>query len=76
MIPQSQLESLSPLPDQLNRERMVNSKRHPSFKKQRLTKRARQWAFMGSSGLRIMKDYKGPQGQKSYGNIPLEERKK
>ena len=76
MIPQTQLESLLPLPDQLNRERMVNSKRSISFKKQRLTKRARQWAFFGSSGFRNMKDYKGPEGQKSYGNIPLEERKK
>ena len=76
MIPKTQLESLKPLPDQLIRERMVKSKRSVSFKKGRLTKRARQWAFFGSSGLRNMSKYKGPHGEKSYGNLPLKERKK
>ena len=78
MIPQIQLESLKPLPDQLNREKMVHSKRHSSFKKQRLTKRARQWAnfHTGSNPLINKSKYKGPHGKKSYGNLPMSERKK
>lgn len=76
MIPQSSLESLKPLRDQINRESQVKSKRSSSFRKGRLSKRARQWAWMGSSGLRIMKDYKGPQGKRSYGNLPIKEREK
>ena len=75
MIPYSQLESLKPLQEQTNRTNQIKSKRKNSGKRLTLTKRARQFAWFGSSGLRVMNKYKGPQGIRSYGNLPLEERK-
>jgi hypothetical protein len=72
VIPQSQLADLRPLHEQIIRERMVKSKRTISFKKGRLTKRARQWA---SYIERIGISPKYPQGEKSYGNKPMSERK-
>uniref|UniRef100_A0AAT9JHT2 ORF38 n=1 Tax=Nitrosopumilaceae spindle-shaped virus TaxID=3065433 RepID=A0AAT9JHT2_9VIRU len=76
MIPQTQLETIKPFQDQTNRINQVKSKRKQYGQRLTLTKRSRQWAWFGSSGLRIMKDYKGPQGQRSYGNLPIKERKK
>ena len=75
MIPQSQLESLKPLQDQTNRINQVKSKRKNFGQRLSLSKRARQWAWFGSSGLRVMNKYKGPQGIRSYGNLPMSERK-
>lgn len=74
MIPKHQLESLKPLPDQLIRERMVKSKRKISFRKGRLTHRARQWALYINS--KLIKSVSEPKGEKWYGNLPMEERKK
>ena len=68
MIPSSQLLKLEPLPDQVKRERQVKSKRTLSYKKGRLTKRARQWACY-ISRIGIIPKY--PKGKKSYGNQPL-----
>ena len=76
MIPQTQLESIKPFQDQVNRMNHVKSKRKKTGQRLSLTKRARQWAFFGSSGFRNMDKYKGPQGEKSYGNLPIKERKK
>ena len=70
MIPKSQLELLKPLTDQVKRERMVKSKRTVSYKKGRLTKRARQWACYITNQLRNVYP-KMPKGKKSYGNPPL-----
>lgn len=77
MIPLTQLEALKPIQDQTNRINQVKSKRSVSFKKGRLTKRARQWAWFGAGNNPLIKHdkYKGPQGQRSYGNLPMEKRK-
>jgi len=73
MIPKEQLSKLKTLPDQLKRERMVNSKRSVSYRKGRLTHRARQWAsYIEKIGV----SPKYPQGERSYGNLPMKERKK
>ena len=67
MIPQSQLESLIPLSDQVKRKNQVDSKRRIPFKKGRLTKRARQWVRY----IVTNKINKEPKGKRSYGNPPL-----
>lgn len=73
MIPKSQLEFLKPLPDQVKRERQVKSKRKISFRKGRLSHRARQWALWIQS-LRYQ-SVSEPKGERSYGNKPMKERK-
>jgi hypothetical protein len=71
MIPQEQLKYLTPLPDMVKRARMVHGHRTVSYKKGRLTKRARQWAaFVEKVGI----SNKYPQGTKSYGLLPMNER--
>jgi hypothetical protein len=77
MIPQSQLESLKPLQDQTNRINQVKSKRKNFGKRLTLTKRARQWAWFGAGNNVLIRHdkYKGPQGIRSYGNLPMSERK-
>ena len=72
MIPKSALTSLKPLPEQIKREQMVKSKRSVSFRKGRLSHRARQWAIYPPQ----IKGTKEPQGERSYGNKPMKERKK
>ena len=68
MIPQFLLSELKPLQDQINRKKQVDSKRKISFRKGRLTKRARQWAcYITVIGV----NNKYPSGKKSYGNQPL-----
>ena len=74
LIPKSQLEFLKPLPDQVKRERQVKSKRKTSFKKGRLTKRARQWALWIQS-IRYP-SVSEPKGQRWKGNKPMKEREK
>ena len=78
MIPQTQLESIKPLQDQTNRMNQVKSKRKNTGQRLTLTKRARQWAWFGAGNNPLIKHdkYKGPQGEKSYGNLPMNERKK
>ena len=74
MIPQTQLESIKPLQDQINRMNQVKSKRKQYGQRLTLSKRARQWALYDFG---VKKDkYNGPHGQKSYGNLPMSERKK
>ena len=71
MIPKTQLEFLKPLPDQVKRQQMVKSKRSPSFRKGRLSHRARQWAlYINKIGI-IPKE---PKGVRSYGNLQMSER--
>ena len=74
MIPKTQLEFLKPLPDQVKRQQMVKSKRSPSFRKGRLSHRARQWALWIDS-IRY-KSSSEPKGVKSYGNLQMSEREK
>lgn len=71
MIPLTQLETLKPIQDQINRINQVKSKRTLPVKRHWLTKRARQWC----SYISTVKDPKYPKGQKSYGNKPMSERK-
>ena len=73
MIPKSQLEFLKPLPDQLIREKMVKSKRKISFRKGRLTKRARQYARW-IQAIRYQ-SVSEPKGQRWKGLKPMKERK-
>ena len=74
MIPKTQLESIKPIRDQLQRIAQVKSKRKISFKKGRLSKRARQWALWIDS-VRY-KTSSEPKGKKWMGNKPMSERKK
>lgn len=76
MIPQTQLETIKPFQDQTNRTNQVKSKRKTSGQRLTLTKRARQWAMYDTQATKKKDKYKGPQGQKSYGNLPMSERKK
>ena len=77
MIPQTQLESLKPFTDQVNRMNQVKSKRKKTGQRLTLTKRARQWAYFGAGNNPLIRHdkYKGPRGQRSYGNLPMSERK-
>lgn len=70
MIPQTQLESIKPFQDQVNRMNQVKSKRKKSGQRLTLTKRARQWAMYDSQAFMNKKDYRGPQGTRSFGNLP------
>lgn len=78
MIPQTQLESIKPFQDQTNRMNQVKSKRKTTGQRLTLTKRARQWAWFGSGNNPLIdkSKYKGPKGKRSYGNLPMSERKK
>lgn len=73
MIPQEQLKFLKPLPDMVKRAAMIRKKGIPFYKKTKLTRRARQWAsFPETAG--VSNVY--PQGTKSYGLLPMNERAK
>ena len=74
MIPKQDLEKLKPLKDQLQRAKQVKSKRHVSFRKGRLSHRARQWALYITNIQRSIFP-KEPKGIRSYGNLPMSERK-
>ena len=73
MIPKSQLEFLKPLPDQVKRALQVKQKRKISFRKGRLSHRARQWALWIQS-IRYPSASE-PKGQRWKGNKPIKERK-